>query len=392
MSSALLVAGIDISKFPTPCFVVNLEALENNLKRLDEVQKRTGAKVLAALKGFAMHPVAPLVMKYLKGTTASGLHELIHGAKEFGGEAHVYCPAFDERDFGKICDLAHHIVFNSPNQWKRFRGAVENHSKASGKKISCGIRVNPEYSEIETDLYNPCFKHSRLGTTLANFNEALLDGIEGLHFHTLCEQNSDTLARTLPHVEEKFGKFIDSQCHWVNFGGGHHITRPDYNVDLLCETINAFRKRHPYVEVYLEPGEAVALNTGILVTQVLETLDNEMPLAILDTSASTHMPDVLEMPYRPQIVGAGVPGEKSVTYRLGGLTCLAGDVIGDYSFDAPLSPGDKLVFLDMAHYSMVKTTTFNGVKLASLATYDPRSQQAKLIKEFGYEDYKCRLG
>jgi carboxynorspermidine decarboxylase len=388
MITGNMVAGVDITKFPTPCFVVNLEALENNLRRLNEVQERTGAKVLAALKGFAMHPVAPLVMKYLKGTTASGLHELIHGAKEFGGEAHVFCPAFDERDFDEICQLAHHMVFNSPKQWVRFREKV----KASGKKISCGIRVNPEYSEIETDLYNPCFKHSRLGTTLKNFDETMLTGIEGLHFHTMCEQNSDTLARTLPHVEKKFGKFIDSQCKWVNFGGGHHITRPDYNMDLLCETITAFRKRHPHVEVYLEPGEAVALNTGILITQVLETLENDMPLAILDTSASTHMPDVLEMPYRPNIVNAGKPGEKKITYRLGGLTCLAGDIIGDYSFDTPLNSGDKLVFLDMAHYSMVKTTTFNGVKLASIATYDPRSQQAKIWREFGYEDYKTRLG
>jgi carboxynorspermidine decarboxylase len=388
MTSPTLVAGVDISKFPTPCFVVNLADLERNLQILNSVQERTGAKVLLALKGFAMHPIAPLVMKYLKGTTASGLHELIHGAKKFGGESHVYCPAFDERDFAEICKLAHHIVFNTPKQWQRFRGMV----KASGHNPSCGIRVNPEYSEIETDLYNPCFKHSRLGTTLANFDAALLEGIDGLHFHTLCEQNSDTLARTLPHVEEKFGKFIDSQCKWVNFGGGHHITRPDYNINLLCDTINEFKSRHPHVQIYLEPGEAVALNTGILVTQVLETLENNMPLAILDTSASTHMPDVLEMPYRPNIVGAGVPGENKITYRLGGLTCLAGDIIGDYSFSNELNPGDKLVFLDMAHYSMVKTTTFNGVKLASIGTYNPRTGEAKVIKEFGYEDYCCRLG
>jgi carboxynorspermidine decarboxylase len=383
-----VVAGVDISRFPTPCFVVNLEALESNLRLLNSVQTRTGAKVLLALKGFAMFPVAKLVAQYLSGTTASGLHELLMGANEFGGESHVFSPSFDERDFPQIVAKANHIVFNTPAQWQRFRRFV----REAGRTIDCGIRVNPEYSEIEVPLYNPCYANSRLGTPLASFREADLEGITGLHFHTMCEQGAETLVRTLKHVEERFGGFIRKQCRWVNFGGGHHITRPDYNVDLLCETIIDFRKRYNNIEIYLEPGEAVALNTGVLVAQVLDTLSNGMDLAILDTSASTHMPDVLEMPYRPNIVGAKMPNELPFTYRLGGLTCLAGDVIGDYSFAHPLRPGDRLVFLDMAHYSMVKTTTFNGVKLPSIGTYDPRSGEARVVREFGYEEFRRRLG
>ena len=377
----------DYSIFPTPGFVVNLEYLEENLKLLNSVTSRSGAKIILALKGFSMFAVAPLVRKYLNGTTASGLHELMLGSKEFGGECHVYAPAYDPRDFHQILDLADHIVFNSPSQWAAFRDQVI----ASPKEIQCSIRVNPEYSEVEVDLYNPCAPGSRMGTTKAHFDEKELDGITGLNFHTMCEQDSYTLERTLVHVEAKFGEFIRKKCKFVNFGGGHHITKEGYDVEHLITVIRAFKSRYPGIEVYLEPGEAVALNTGVLIARVLDTMSNNINIAILDTSATTHMPDVIEMPYRPRILGSGEPGEKQFTYRLAGLTCLSGDVIGDYSFDAPLKKDDLLIFLDMAHYSMVKTTTFNGVKLPSISTYDPRTAELTIIKEFGYEDFKSRL-
>jgi carboxynorspermidine decarboxylase len=378
---------VDYGRFPTPGFVVNLEHLEENLKLLNYVKSKSGAKIILALKGFSMFSVAPLVKKYLNGTTASGLHELILGHSEFGGESHVYSPAYDPRDFQEILSRADHIVFNSPSQWKAFKEQVRSYPK----EIHTSIRVNPEYSEVEVDLYNPCAPGSRMGTTKANFDEASLDGITGLNFHTMCEQDSYTLERTLAHVEDKFGAFIKSQCKFVNFGGGHHITKEGYDVEHLIATIAAFKKRYPGIEVYLEPGEAVALNTGVLIARVLDTMSNQLNIAILDTSATTHMPDVIEMPYRPRIFGSGEPQEKKFTYRLTGLTCLSGDVIGDYSFDAPLKKDDLLIFLDMAHYSMVKTTTFNGVKLPSISTYDPRSGEHKLVKEFGYEDFKSRL-
>lgn len=379
------VDGIDINAFDTPCFVVNLAKLEDNLRILDSVQQRTQARILLALKGFAFFPAAQLVMKYLKGTTSSGLHELTLGSRLFGGESHVYCPAYDPRDFDEIVSLADHIVFNTPSQCKRF-GAK---ALRAGRKTA--IRVNPEYSEIEVPMYNPCYAHSRLGTTKSEFDEAELDGVTTLHFHTMCEQGSETLERTVAHIENLFGQFIKSRCESVNFGGGHHITRPGYDIDRLVRCINQFRERYG-VQVYLEPGEAVALGAGVLVAQVLDVMRNGMDIAILDTSASTHMPDVIEMPYRPEIFGAGKPGEFQYTYRLGGLTCLAGDVIGDYSFPEPLRPGTRLVFKDMAHYSMVKTTTFNGVKLPSIASFDPRSGEARVHRAFGFEDYRTRLG
>ena len=378
---------VDYSIFPTPAFVVNLEHLEENLKLLNSVISKSGAKIILALKGFSMFSVAPLIGKYLNGTTASGLHELMLGSKEFGGECHVYAPAYDPRDFHQVLDLADHIVFNSPSQWTAFKEQV----RASPKKVECSIRINPEYSEVEVDLYNPCAPGSRMGTTKANFDEKALDGITGLNFHTMCEQDSYTLERTLVHVEAKFGEFIRKKCKFVNFGGGHHITKEGYDVDHLITVIRAFKSRYPGIEVYLEPGEAVALNTGVLIARVLDTMSNNLDIAILDTSATTHMPDVIEMPYRPRILGSGEPGEKQFTYRLAGLTCLSGDVIGDYSFDAPLKKDDLLIFLDMAHYSMVKTTTFNGVKLPSITTYDPRTADLRIVKEFGYEDFKSRL-
>ena len=375
---------IDIRSLPTPCYLVDERLLTKNLEILRSVQQRTGCSILLALKGFSMYSVFPLVGRYLKGITASSLFEARLGYEEMGKEVHVYAPAYIDEEFDELLGYCDHIVFNSFDQWQRFKGKVQN----AGKAIQCGIRVNPEYSEIETPIYNPCFTHSRLGMTLANFREAELDGIDGLHFHTMCEQNSDTLARTIKVVDQKFGQYI-KQMKWLNMGGGHHITRPDYDIETLIRSIQFFQDKYG-IDIYLEPGEAIALNTGYLVAKVLDIVDNGMAIAILDTSAACHMPDVLEMPYRPNIIGAGKPGEHAYTYRLGGLTCLAGDIIGDYSFPQKLKNGDRLVFCDMAHYTMVKNNTFNGVNLPSIALYS-ETGGIKVIKRFGYADYKSRL-
>jgi carboxynorspermidine decarboxylase len=331
-----------------------------------------------------MHSVFPLVGQYLKGITSSSLFEAKLGYEKMGKEVHIFTPAYVEEDFDELLEICDHMVFNSFTQWNKFKDRVKNH----GRKIECGIRINPEYSEIETDIYNPCFQNSRLGVTLANFKPEDLEGIDGLHFHTMCEQNSDTLERTIKVVEEKFGEHI-KKMKWLNLGGGHHITRPDYDLETLIRCINYLKDKYG-VEIYLEPGEAIALNTGYLVSEVLDIVDNGMKLAILDTSAACHMPDVLEMPYRPNIINAGQPDEHPYTYRLGGNTCLAGDVIGDYSFREPLKPGDKLVFCDMAHYTMVKNNMFNGINLPNIALYNEKDG-IKIVRRFGYEDFRDRL-
>ncbi|MCC6697485.1 MAG: carboxynorspermidine decarboxylase [Candidatus Hydrogenedentes bacterium] len=377
--------NIDITGIPTPCYVVDEGALRRNLEVLARVQEKAQCTIILALKGFAMWSAFPIVKQYLRGTTASSVNEARLGREEFGGEVHVYAPAYADDEMHQLIPLADHITFNSFSQWQRFMPMIEN----SGKRIGCGIRINPEHSEVKVALYDPCAPRSRLGMTRDMFEGQSLAGISGLHFHTLCELNSDALERTLAVVEEKFGKFLD-QMEWVNFGGGHHITRPDYDLEKLCALVTRFRERYN-VKVFLEPGEAIALNTGVLVTSVLDVFNNGIDIAILDTSATAHMPDVLEMPYRPEIVGAAKPGKHRHTYRLGGLTCLAGDVIGDYSFPEPLKVGDKLVFLDMAHYTMVKNTTFNGVPLPSIALYDPDTRRGRIVRRFGYEDYKSRL-
>lgn len=374
----------DISKVKTPCYVVDEGLLLKNAKILECVQKQANCKILLAQKAFSMYSAYPLLSKYLKGTTASGLYEAKLGREEFDGEVHVFSPAYKTDEMQELVQIADHIVFNSFSQWKKHRDTIKN----CGRKISCGLRVNPEYSEIETEIYNPCAKNSRLGITLEQFDESELDGIDGLHFHTMCEQGAETLERTLPYFEEKFGKYLYNM-KWVNFGGGHHITKDDYNVELLIKCVKYISEKYN-VQVYLEPGEAVALNAGFLVSEVMDIGKNGINFAIVDTSAACHMPDVLEMPYRPMIVGSGQPDEKSYTYRLGGPTCLAGDIIGDYSFDKPLTVGDRLVFTDMAIYSMVKNNTFNGMPLPRiyLNTLD---DELKLVKEFGYEDFKYRL-
>ena len=385
---AEVARAINVSNVETPCFVTDLGALEANLQILAGVQQRAGCTILLALKGFAQWSTFPLVRRYLAGATSSSVAEARLAREELGGEVHAYAPAYSEDEMRELVTLADHIVLNSPGQWRRHRAAI-GEARRHGRAISCGLRVNHEHQEVEVALYDPAGPCSRLGTTRANLAPGDLDGIDGLHFHTLCQVNSDALERAVAAFEQKFGEFIP-QMKWVNFGGGHHITRPDYDRDRLVRVVQDFRARWN-VAVYLEPGEAIALGTGVLVTTVQDIIHNGMDIAILDTSATAHMPDVLEMPYRPVIIDADEPGAKPHTYRLGGMTCLAGDVVGDYSFDRPLAIGDKLVFLDMAHYTMVKTTTFNGVRLPSIATHDPATGQITIHRRFGYRDYRERL-
>jgi carboxynorspermidine decarboxylase len=381
---------LDLAPIPTPCFVTDLAALERNAQTLTRVRRESGARIILALKGFGQFSTFPLLRQYLVGTTASGLHEALLGRDEFGGEVHVYSPAFGDAELRELLPFAHHLSFNSVGQWRHFRPQVLAAAQRRGGHPSPGLRVNPEHREVEVALYDPCAPGSRLGVTAEQLTEGDLEGLEGLHFHTLCELNSDALERTLAVVEAKFGKYL-ARLKWINFGGGHHITRPDYDIPRLVRVIQGFRGRYPHLQVYLEPGEAVALNTGVLVAAVLDIVHNQLPIAILDTSATAHMPDVLEMPYRPRIHGGAEPGVKAHTYRLGGTTCLAGDVIGDWSFDRPLAIGDKLVFMDMAHYTMVKTTTFNGIPLPSIAISDSRNGAFRVVKRFGYSDYRNRL-
>ena len=369
-------------KLPSPAYVCEEELLENNLKLLKRVQDETGVKILLALKGFAMHSTFDLCKKYLKGCCASGLHEALLAKEEFGKEVHTYSPAFKDEEIDEIISISNHLVFNSFNQLKRYK------DKAF-KKVSLGVRLNPEYSSVEVDLYNPCAPNSRLGITKANFDESQLQYLEGFHFHALCEQNVDALEGALANFEKNFSLYF-SQLKWVNFGGGHHITRADYDVEGLINLLKDFKSRYPHLEVYMEPGEAVGWQTGYLVATVLDIVNNGMDLAILDTSAEAHMPDTLAMPYRAMIRNSAVAFEKKYTYRLGGNTCLAGDIIGDYSFDEPLKVGDRIIFEDMIHYTMVKTTTFNGIKLPSIIIKN-KDNSYKVIKNFCYNDYKSRL-
>lgn len=374
---------MDFQNVKTPCFVVDEKRLTDNLEILKDVSEKAGCKIILAQKAFSMFYAYPLISKYLAGTTASGLYEARLGKEKFGGETHVFSPAYREDEFEEILKYADDIVFNSPKQVKKYA------QKAKDLGKSVGLRVNPECSTQEGHaIYDPCSPGSRLGTTLKNFDESILPFLDGLHFHTLCEQNSDDLETTAKAFEEKFGKYL-KDMKWVNFGGGHHITRKDYDREKLISVVKHFREKYD-VEVYLEPGEAVVLNAGFLVSTVLETMNNGMNIAILDTSAACHMPDVLEMPYRPPLMNSGEPNEKEFTYRLGGPTCLAGDVIGDYSFDKPLNEGDKVVFEDMALYTMVKTNTFNGMPLPSIL-YRKQDGETITVKTFGYEDFVSRL-
>lgn len=376
---------IQYPHIPSPSFVLEEDLLIHNLKLLQKVQKETGVEIICALKGFSFYHEFPLVRKYLAGGTASSLHEARLIAEEMKDKAHVYCLAFIESEFEEIMSYASHITFNSLNQYRHFIDrAVQNH-------ISCGIRINPEYAEIETDMYNPCIAGSRLGVRRSDFGDSLPLHIEGLHSHTMCENDSFVLERTLIKIEEKFGDFLP-KIKWLNLGGGHLITRKDYDINHLIKLLNNFKSKYPNLTIILEPGSAVGWQTGFLKSTVLDIVHSAgINVAILDISFAAHMPDTLEMPYKPRIRNAGMePEDGKYTYRFGGMTCLAGDYYGDYSFDEPLKIGDEIIFEDMIHYTMVKTTTFNGVNLPSIGKIDLNGN-FKLFKKFGYESFKDRL-
>lgn len=387
------LAAIPAETVPSPAYVIHLDRLDENCRLLAEIAAESGARILLALKGFACHSTFPIVSNYLSGTTSSGLHEALLAFEYFGKEVHVYSPAYKVDELKTLSRFAHTLVFNSAAQ---LNAGINTLPKEPRPEL--GLRVNPEFSEVETELYDPCSPCSRLGTTRKALDKAvselpagLLEQLDGLHFHALCEQDADALEHTANAFEQNFGDLIKSlNLKWLNFGGGHHITRPGYDRDRLCHVIQRFRDRYG-VEIYLEPGEAVALHTGVLVVTILDILEaGGKQLVITDSSATCHMPDVLEMPYRPSILGADLPETHPHCYRIGGMSCLAGDVVGDYSFPEPLEIGQRLVFLDMAHYTMVKNTTFNGVPLPAICLYDP-SQGFQVVRQFGYEDYRTRL-
>ncbi len=384
--------NFDAHRVPSPCFVVDRAAVEANLAILARVQRDSGAKILAALKAFSLWRLGPLTSQYLSGTCASGLFEARLGAEEYGGETHTYAAAFKDDELGEILQLSDHVVFNSIGQWQRFQPLIKQaQQQKQGQRF--GLRINPDHSEADVPLYDPCAAKSRLGILRSEFDRQgiaeLPEGISGLHFHTLCEQNLMPLQRTIAAVEAQFGDWLPA-LEWINFGGGHHITRPGYQVQGLIDLLRAFADKYQ-LQVYLEPGEALAINTGVLITEVQDIVHNQMDLAILDSSATCHMPDTLEMPYRAEIFGAGELGSKACDYRLGGMTCLAGDVMGDYSFGRPLQIGQRLIFDDMAHYTMVKTSMFNGINLPAIALWDSRTDELELVREFTYADFKGRL-
>ncbi|MFT6180022.1 MAG: carboxynorspermidine decarboxylase [Paracoccaceae bacterium] len=374
------------SGIATPSYVLDQVAFHHNGQILKHVQEETGAKILLAQKAFSCTAIYPILRNYLSGTTASGLYEAKLGAEEFGGEVHVFSPAYQPAEMDELLEISDHLVFNSLSQWTRYRDQV----LSSPRKISPGLRINPEYAEACAEIYNPCAPGSRFGVLAKLMNEEDLVGIEGLHFHTLCEQGAGALERTLGHVFAKFDHYL-KQMKWLNMGGGHLITSDDYDVPHLIRIITEVQARYPNLEIFLEPGEAISSGGGVLIGSVIDIVKNGMKIAVLDVSATTHMPDILEMPYRPDVEGAGLPGEKAYTYRFGGPTCLSGDVIGDYSFDSRLKIGDQLVFHDMAHYTMVKNTTFNGVPLPSISIMRDGGP-VELVKKFGYKNFKCRLG
>ncbi|HEM3716836.1 TPA: carboxynorspermidine decarboxylase [Streptococcus suis] len=372
-----------IDQVPTPAYIIDEAKLVNNLEILKSVQDCTRCKVLLAQKAFSMYATYPLISQYLAGTTASGLYEAKLGREEFGGEVHVFAPAFKDADLEEILEIADHIVFNSERQLRK------HVDKCRAAGVSVGLRINPECStQGDHALYDPCAAGSRFGVRIDQFSEDLLDLVDGLHFHTLCEQNSNDLKTTLDAVEAKFGPYLH-RIKWLNMGGGHHVTREDYDLDLLISSIQHMQETYG-LEVYIEPGEAIALNAGYLVTEVLDIVENGIETLVLDTSATCHMPDVLEMPYRPPLRNGFEAGEKEFTYRLSSNTCLTGDIIGDYSFEKPVEIGDKLYFEDMAIYSFVKNNTFNGIGLPSLVLMD-QTGDCRIIKSFGYEDFKGRL-
>ncbi|MCB0606209.1 MAG: carboxynorspermidine decarboxylase [Lewinella sp.] len=374
-------------KAPSPAFILEEALLIRNLELIKSVRERAGVSIILALKGFAMWPVFPLVGRYLSGATASSLHEARLIFEEMGVKAHTYVPAYKPDEFEEILHYSSHITFNSVGQFHRYIDQV----KAAPHGVSAGIRVNPEYSEVEVALYNPAAPGSRLGVDPAGFPKELPDGLEGLHFHTLCESTSHALEHVLAHFEERFGHFLP-RLKWVNFGGGHLMTRKGYDIDHLVHILRRFRERYPNLEVILEPGSAIAWETGVLLATVLDIVDNHgVRTAMMDVSFTAHMPDTLEMPYRPRIRGARDPVEGYPACRIGGSSCLAGDYMPEYAFDQPLTIGRRIVFEDMIHYTMVKTTTFNGVGHPAICILRSNGK-LDVLRTFGYEDFKRRLG
>ena len=374
-----------LTNLQTPCYICEEELLENNLKLLKYVKEQSGAKILLALKGFAFSPLMPLVMKYLDGCCASGLYEAKYASDFKAKEVHTYSAAFKTQEFDEICKLSNHIVFNSLNQYKTLKDKTLS-------KNSLGLRINPQVSTVSHDIYNPCAINSRLGikkTTLEEElqkNNILLDNIEGFHFHALCEQDSKDLATVLDQFLKDFSKYF-KDLKWLNFGGGHHITRDDYDVELLIKLIKDIKQSYPHLDIYLEPGEAIGWRTGTLVASVLDIVNNGTSIAILDTSAEAHMSDTIIMPYKADV--RYTDESYKYSYILAGNTCLAGDVMGTYKFNEHLQIGDKIIFEDMIHYTIVKNTTFNGIKLPNLAVLT-KDGKLQIKKEFGYEEYKRR--
>jgi carboxynorspermidine decarboxylase len=378
---------IDYNIVPSPCFVIDEARLRNNLGIIKNVQERAGVKIIMALKAFAMFPVFPIIKEYIGVTTASSLGEAVLAKKHMGTLSHTYAPVYDPNEFGKIMECSSHITFNSISHYEFYKDEL----KKAGHRISAGIRINPEFSEVETDLYNPCAKGSRLGVTAAQMGDKLPDGIEGIHFHTLCESSSYDLEKTLAAVEDKFAPLLD-QAKWINMGGGHLMTRKDYDTEHLISILKAFKERHKNLEVILEPGAAFVWQTGELVTTVLDVVSNNgVKTAMINASFACHMPDCLEMPYKPAIIGAADNGNDEYKYRIGGNSCLSGDYYGDWYFQKPLKTGDRIVFLDMIHYTMVKTTMFNGVSHPSFGIWT-KEGNFKLIKQFTPSDYESRMG
>lgn len=369
----------------SPAYVLEENLLLNNLKLLQRVQHEAGVEIICALKGFSFYHVFPTVKQYLRGATASSLHEARLAFEEMGNKCHAYTPAYLPAEFEEFMSYASHMTFNSLNQVAQFA------SQATDKGISCGIRINPEYAEVETDMYNPCIAGSRLGIRRSDLGDRLPEGIEGLHSHTLCENDSYVLERTLAVIDAKFGDLLQ-QAKWLNLGGGHLITRADYQVDHLIQVLKTFKAKYPHLNIILEPGSAVGWQTGFLKSTVLDIVHSAgIDVAILDVSFAAHMPDTLEMPYKPRIRSASSePESGKPTYRFGGMTCLAGDYYGDYSFDKPLAIGDSIIFEDMIHYTMVKTTTFNGVNLPDIGLIKSDGEYHR-FKHFGYESFKDRL-
>ena len=381
---------MDYTEIPSPCYVIDEQALRKNLALIRGVRDRSGAEIILALKANATWGIFPIIREYIDATTASSINEARLAFEQMGTPTHTYAPVYTEREFGDYLQYSSHITFNSLSQAERFLPAVRAFERATGRVVSCGLRINPEFSEVATDLYNPASPGSRLGVPPNQLGDRLPEGIEGLHFHTLCESTSYDLEKTLAVVEERFGRLLP-QAKWLNMGGGHLMTREGYDIEHLIRLLQNFKQKYPNLHLILEPGSAFTWRTGDLVATVEDVVENRgVCTAMLDVSFACHMPDCLEMPYKPEILGATDAVAGKPTYRMGGNSCLAGDTIGEWSFDEPLRVGDRVVFRDMIHYTLVKTTTFNGVHHPSIGLWTT-NDEFRMIREFTFEDYKSKL-